>query len=767
MSRSSPHRVSERRRRSADVTTVRNVIIACFVVTLAAFLTFSATIGYEFLRYDDEIAISTNSHLRPFSVDTILWLFTHSYFQSYAPVTLLSHAVDVAVWGEDARGHHLTNVILHSLNSGLLLVLAFLVLSRVTRRPGGEADVKAGMVGAVATALIFAMHPLCVEPVAWVSGRKDLLMGFFLFSSVLAYVIYALRRDAGSGRRVFRLSLMLFVLAVLSRTTAAAASPLLLGLDLLLSGSSKADMKRLTMEKLPFLLVSLGGGIAALLAARGAHQHAAITQLDVLQQFLLPLYSVAFFAGKLVWPSVLSPVYVTPPGGMILAYSAVTLVITGTTMVLFRRRRSAGFLAGWGAYVVLLSPALTGAYAGIQPWADRYSYVPMVALLMLVGGGVAWLWSRPAARRAKKWVVAGLAMVACTCLLRTIQQLPYWKDSVSLWKHATMNAPEAGPQTLVPLGVAYYQAGFPDSAITMYRRAVSLQPEDPQAYFSMGEAYAAKGELGSAAENYLEALRRDSVHFGARTNLADIYLQVGNVDQALAMYRALRNEEPENPLVHSNLGFALMRTGDADGAEASFRMAIRLAPGMKSPLVNLGVLYQNTGRPDQAAEILESALRLDPDDSGVNYNLAIALESLKRPAEAEEAYRRALIARPKFVDAWINLGNLIGRLGRLQEARAMYRQVAASIPQSAELCLNLAGIYNALGERDSALASLQEAIRRKPDFAQAYYAMGLFYRKAGDSVSARQSFQIAARYGSKEAAAMLQPGSAAKPPPVR
>jgi protein O-mannosyl-transferase len=750
------HTKAGRRKRTGDAAIIRNVILACLFAAVAAFLVFSSTIGYDFLRYDDEVYISTNPHLRPFTVDTVLWLFTHSYYHTYTPLTLLSHAVDAAIWGDDARGHHLSNVLLHALNTALLLAFAFVVLSRVLRRGDGEADLRGGLVGAIATAILFSLHPLRVESVAWVSDRKDLLLGLFLFSALLAYAIASLKRGTPGAGRWRRIALLLFACAVLSKTTAIAGSVVMLGLDVLFHRPTATEMKRLAREAVPFFIVSLVGGVVALVAAQGAGLHPAIVQLGFMTRVFLPLSTVAFAAGKMVWPASLSPVYILPSGGVLMALAGAAFLVTAGAIVLWVRRRSPALPLAWGAYLVLLAPTLLGVYAGIQPWADRYTYVPLVPLALAAGGAIGIAWSRRESGRTRLFVQAGLALVAVVGVILTMRQLSHWTDSVSLWRYAEGEAPEVSPEILLSLGVAYYHAGTPDSSIALYRRAIGLKPENAQTYFSMGEAYAAKGELASAAESYYEALRRDSLHFGATNNLADIYLRTGNVEKALVMYRELALREPGNAQAQNNLGFALARKGDAAAAEAAYRAAIRLAPGLKSPRINLAVLFQGQRRPELAAEILEGALRLFPEDAGVNYNLALALEALNRPAEAENAYRRALMTSPRFVDAWINLGNLIARMGRLQEARALYRKVAASIPASAELSLNLAGIYNALGERDSALASLQEAVRRKPDFAPAYYAMGLYYRQTGDSVSARQSLQIAARYGSRDAAELLK-----------
>ena len=742
-------------RRTGDAAVARNVVLAAVFAAVAAFLMFSPTIGYKFLRYDDEIYISNNLHLRPLTADNLVWMFTHPYFESYTPLALLSHALDARLWGDDARGHHLTNVMLHALNTALVLMLSFLVISASVRRPGGGADVRAGLWGAVIAALMFALHPLRVESVAWVSDRKDLLMGFFVFSSLLMYTLYALQSGAPRAVRWRRAALVLFILAILSKSAALVTPLVMVVLDFVVRRDAWANVRGLLKEKSWFFVVMILGGLVAFQASGEMAYHYAIEHLTTGEKLLLPFYSAAFFLFKFLWPHPLVPIYTAPENGMLAIGVAVSLAITAGVVVLAARKRTVLPLLAWVSYLVVLVPVLAGVSAGIQPWADRYTYVPFLGPIILAGGWVGALRSRSGRQGWAAVPVIGSAVAIAICALLSAQQMPYWADSLVLWKHAESHAPESGPLILVPLGTAYHHAGQPDSAIAMYRRAVAVEPRYAQAYFSMGEAFASKGETGTAVELYLETLRRDSSHVGAKNDLAGIYLNVGRMPEAIGLYRRLVAAEPDNAQFRNNLGFALMRAGDAPAAVTELRTAIRTAPGFKSPYVHLGVLYQDAGEPGRAAEILQQALAIDANDPNINYNLAIALEALGKFREAEASYRRALTTDPRLTDAWINLGNLIARMGRLQEAREMYEQVIAATPESAELCLNLAAIYSALGEREGALRRLEEAVKRKPDFAAAYYAMGLFYSSNGDTVAARQSFQIASRYGSKEAAARL------------
>lgn len=741
--------------KTGDARAARRALIAAALAGLTAFLVFSPSIGYDFLRYDDEIYVTSNPHLRPFTPAAVAAMFTHFYFRSYTPLTLVSHAFDAVIWGDDPRGHHLTNVLLHAVNTGLVLLLAFLLISSAVRRGGGEADLRAGLWGGTLAALLFALHPLRVESVVWISGRKDLLMGLFVFSSMLAYTWYALQKSNSRAVVWRRLALVLYVLAVLAKSAALTLPFAMLGIDLALRREPWTNVPRLLREKAAFFAAMLLTAGSALYASGGLSRHHAIGEYGAAEMLMLPLYSPAFFVSKLLWPHPLTTVYPAPDAG-VLALGAVTTLLVTVALLLtaFRKQRILPLVA-WATSLLLLGPVLAGVNAGIQPWADRYTYVPLVGVIILAGG---WfgalrsrLWGRPGG--ALTAAVAVVLLAGSTAL--TVARMPDWRDSVTLWKHAQAHSPESGPLILIPLGIAYVHAGQPDSAIALYRRSVALEPGYTQAYFAMGEAFAAKGETGTAAEAYLETLRRDSTHTGARNNLAGIYLGIGRIPEALTLYRRLVAAEPENARFRNNLGFALMRNGEMHSAATELRSAIERAPTFKSPYVNLGVLYQNTGRVAMALEVLQNAAAIDPGDPNINYNLAIALESNGKFREAEEAYRRALASDQRLTGAWINLGNLLARVGRLQEARELFEQAAAATPGSAELCLNLAGVHNALGDPDGAFRALQEAVKRKPDFAPAYYAMGLFYTGTGDTSAARKSFQIASRYGSREADARL------------
>jgi protein O-mannosyl-transferase len=738
----------------------RTLLLAMTGLLALVFVVFSPTIRSEFLRYDDEIYIFYNPQLRSLSADNVLWIFTHGYYKSYIPLTMLSHSVDYAVWGLNARGHHLTNVVLHACTAGWLFLAALLLFRRMG--PGKE-DTTVLYAASLGAALLFALHPLRVESVAWVSDRKDLLLGFFLFASFVFFLRE--REHAGTNRRRWdrRLSLLFFVLAALSKTTAIVAPLVFVLVDLLLlsPSASRSALVPSLRRQAPYLVVSAVVGIAAVASTEGAQLHYALRAMGPVELGLLPLYSTGFYVIMMLLPFGLTPVYAPPGALMMFTAIAVPLVLSTFAVVMLLRSRPAPFVA-WGSYLLLLLPTLAGLPAGIQPWADRYSYVPLTPLFLLgAGAGVPALvrWWK-GGRRLALPAVALVVIGGLTFL--TVVQSAFWKDSVTLWRRAVQTAPEAGALTLVPLGVAHFHAGAIDSALTFYQRAAAVDPSYVETYFSMGEAYAAKGELGSAAEAYQEALRRDSTNFGSRNNLADIYLKAGRVDESVAMYERLLRGRPGNARVHNNLAFALERRGDLPRAIEHYREAIDLDRRFLHPYVNLGALYRNAGQPENALAVLEQALPIADGDSKLNYNIARAYEALQRTAEAEAAYRRALVAEPRFVDGWVGLGGLIARAGRVDEARDLYEHLVAAIPDSPDLRVNLGGLYLAAGAYERASAEFQEAIKLKSDFAPAYYSLGLLHRARGDSAAARQSFQIAARFGSEPAQAVLG-GSAAKP----
>jgi tetratricopeptide (TPR) repeat protein len=525
--------------------------VAALVAAAVTFLVFSSTLGHGFVNWDDDVYVMANPAVQPGPGQGIASAFSRFFYYAYIPVTLLSHAADVELWGLRPRGHHLTNVLLHSANAAWVFLLVLLLLER---SPLGEERLRRGngrfeplgsfVVGALVASLLFAVHPLRAESVAWISDRKDLLCAFFLVPSVAAYVLYAGR----PGRRSFGwygTSFALFLLAVLSKSIAVVLPVLLLLLDVLwLRRRERAS--RLVLEKAPFLLVSLVLAGLSVAQSPQAKRDYAVEHLSGFEVALFPFYSLTFSLLKTVLPVDLAPIYPKPDPGWMIAGLAVVLTLTGAAL-LHAKRGHGGPLLAWLSYLLLLLPNVVGLGSGMQPVADRYSYVSTLGLFMLAGGGIARLWS--GGDRGRRIALA----VCCVALIVTLtgvarSQAARWRSSTTLWE-SVVNRYPAKPDYLAAyqnLGAAYAETGHPLKAREILERALAIDPADAEVLYNLGVLAYKEENRPKALEFFRHATRADPRHARAFYSRAVVADQLGLGEEALAaMVQAARLGHPE------------------------------------------------------------------------------------------------------------------------------------------------------------------------------------------------------------------------------
>jgi hypothetical protein len=443
--------------------------VAAALVAAVAFLTFRHTIGHDFVNWDDDVYVTENPALRSISLQTFGWLFSRYYYYAYIPVTLATHALDVLAWGMKPHGHHLTNVLLHTANSVWVFILGALLYQAGGGRSFSRErspERSAALVGGSLAAVLFAVHPLRAESVSWISDRKDLLCAFFALPATIAYLMSRRREPRGGRWRVA--SFLLFVLAVLSKSTAVVFPALLLVLDWL-------EGRRIALrEKLPFFAVSfLVAALSLNMTPPATKLSYAVSQLTALESFLFPFYSLVFPLYKTLLPIGLSPIY--PRVGleaMIAAVLAFVAVTVGAFFLASRGKKA--WLAAWGAYLLPLIPNVIGLSSGMQPVADRYSYLSTIPVFLLIGGGIAAAWQRGGVPRRFAVAAGALALVGLL-VGPTISYSARWKTSLSLWGDVVAHSPETRDYTDAYLNLSAALANaqrFEDASALLAKAAV-------------------------------------------------------------------------------------------------------------------------------------------------------------------------------------------------------------------------------------------------------------------------------------------------------
>jgi len=463
-------------------------------IAVITFLAFLPALRAGFVSWDDERNFVTNPHYRGLGVAQLRWMWSTFLLGHYVPLSWMTLGLDYSVWGMNPQGYHLTSLLIHTANAVLLYYIALRVLGSAESAVGsallGMEDVRRVAVAAGFSALFFAVHPLRVESVVWITERRDVLCGFFSLLCVLSYLRWATERR----RRDYAIALAFFVCALLSKGTAVTVPIALLALDLyplrrlsagrLLSREATA----VYLELIPFVLLSGAVSVLTLVALQQ------MTQLPPAGKIAVSAYSLTFYLWKTLVPSRLSPIYAMPdhvdPTATIYVVSYAVVLLITVVAIMLRKQRLA-ITVGWLAFVGVIFPMLGVHQNGPQIAADRYTYQAAPILALLAGGALLLGWRRSAATAAVAAVIIGVLGVL------TWNQTYVWRDSTSLWSHvlALDSTSSYGHNNW---GNLLLQQGKVDEAQTHYARAVALAPDYAQAHNNLGITLARQGRFDRA-----------------------------------------------------------------------------------------------------------------------------------------------------------------------------------------------------------------------------------------------------------------------------
>lgn len=519
------------------------------LVGLLGFLAFLPALDAGFVNFDDEQLFVQNHSYRGFGGRQLRWIFTTTFMGHYHPLTWLSSALDYKISGIDPSSYHRNNLILHALN-GLLLYFAAVTLLRMAHRlERGASGVSLRIASAVA-ALLFAVHPMRVESVAWASERRDVLSVFFLLLALLTY-LRAVRADEVrlASRRWFVASCGLLVLSLLSKAWGMSFVVVVTILDVYplrrlpaaVSHWWKRDCRALWLEKIPFLML---GVIAA--ATAGFAQRSALDTMKTLDEWGLvervvqAFYGLAFYIGKTLWPGRLVVLYELPyelnPLELRYVFSIFAVAVGSVLVVLFRRRLPSVATAA-AMYVVIVAPVLGFAQSGPQFVAEKYSYVCCIGWALLAGGGLLSLWRLV---RSGWWrAMSGVAVCVVIAVLfgRTWQQCHVWKDSKTLWDHALASGVPSSTAHL-NRGIVFRAEGNVDKAIEYYRRGLEIRLDSGNTWFALGNALKQKRNYAEAEPAFSNAIRHMTLKNKAYLNLGNMYTNnMGRLDDAIAAFQ--------------------------------------------------------------------------------------------------------------------------------------------------------------------------------------------------------------------------------------
>ena len=641
----------------------RLAIGICLLLAVAVFMVFGQTLHHEFVNLDDEDYVYENTEvIRGLTLPGITWALTHSYASNWHPLTWISHMLDCQLYGLNPGGHHLTSVVLHATAA----ILLFLVLWRMTSALWPSAFVAA----------VFAIHPLRVESVAWVSERKDVLSGLFFMLTLAAYVRYA--------RHVFSLGRYLTV--VLCFTLGLLSKPMLVTLPFVLllldywplrripptaCPSLLDELRPLVVEKIPLFALSAASCAVTIPAQRGAVT--TISQVPVALRVGNAVVSYVVYLGQMVWPVRLAPFYPLFANDLPMwkVGLALLLLVGISAGVILQRRKRPYLLVGWLWYVGMLAPVIGLLQVGNQARADRYTYLPQIGVYLLVAWGARDIFS---SRRHGRLVLGALSLaVIATLMVCATIQTSYWRNSEALWVHA-LSCTSRNYAAYNNLGIVLSGQGRPAQAIDDYQKALEIMSDFVEARFNLANALAAQGRSAEAIEQYQRAFELAPDNAEAHSRLGTVFLGQGRRAEAIDQYQKALETKPDFVEVRYNLANALAAQGRFGEAIEQYEQALRINPRYEQALNNLANALAAQSRFAEAIEQYRKAIALKPDNAEAHNNLGTALSRQGRSAEATEQYQKALEIRPDFAEAHYNLANALAAQGRLAEAIQQYEE---------------------------------------------------------------------------------------------
>lgn len=627
-------------------------LVLALVLGFATFAVYATVRHFEFVLYDDLSYVPETPQVAAgLRWSGILWALRSGALANWHPLTWMSHMLDVQIFGLDAGGHHLTSLLLHVMNTVLVLV----VFTRMT-----------GSVWPSALAAgLFGLHPLHVESVAWVAERKDVLSTCCLLLMLLAYAHHAARPGLSRYLGV----LALFALGLMAKPMLVTAPFLLLLLDFWPLGrygrtgskrpsvwpqasspwTGEADLRAyaralpaLVAEKIPLFCLAAASSIVTFVVQSRAGAVAAIDRYPLDTRLANAVMSYGRYLLKTVWPVDLAVFYPYPSSRAAWQVAGVgALLALATLGAVAAVRRRPYLLVGWLWFVGSLVPVIGIVQVGMQSMADRYMYIPSIGLFIAAAWALEELvlpWRSVLPAR----IAGGVALAALGVL--TAGQVRVWQNTFTLFEH-TLRTTTANPVAHNILGLALVRTGRIDEGIQHFTQALAIKPHH-STHFNLGLALAMRGRFDEAIEHDRDALADD----------------------------------PSNPKTLSNLGDALFHQGKLPEAQTAYEASLRVQPAQVPVLTNLGACLDEQHRTAEAVEVYRQVLRLDPSHAEALNNLGVALATLGKTEEAMARYADAVRVKPDYADAHRNLANLLLSLGRGAEAVTHYEAVLRENP---------------------------------------------------------------------------------------
>jgi tetratricopeptide (TPR) repeat protein len=667
--------------------------VAIVFITAAAFF---PVLHNQFVNLDDPDSLLGNPYYRGLGWTQLRWMFTTLHNTLYRPITWITLGADYLLWGMQPFGYHLTSLLLHCTNAVLVYQLAFHLFLLPAPIPTVHSEPTLRVAAAVA-ALVFAIHPLRVEPVAWASARNDVVAGLFFIGTFICYVRAVSIAARGHARGWMGAAIVVFALSLLSKPSGLALPFVLAVLDVyplrrLGGGPDKwfgPAARRIWWEKVPFILLSLGAGLLALIGKEQSKLLVPLGQYGLMERGMQSICAFAFYLWKTTVPLALSPLYELPVQMKIsdASFWLSATVVIGLTLALFiLRRRWPAAIVSWFSYLLIQLPVTGLVQNGPQIAADRYSYLSCLPWAILAGVALLSCWQAWLRKRVESPLfylaggMAGLALVILAVL--TWRQSRVWRDAEALWQQAVA-VDQRSFFAHQFLGIALLDLERTDEALKHLRVALEISPNRASAHNNLANALATRGDVEGATRHYYEAIELDPSAADAHYNLARLLAKSGEQTEALSHYHQALQLAPDDAETLNNLALLLAVRGEIDEALKYLRRAVRANPSYPQAFYNLGRILAGQGNYVEAISNHQQALKLNPNQAEIHFELGKALAGQGQMEEAEQHFRSAIKLKTNFSAAQVALARLLALQGKTDTA-AQYQSEAQQMlpPQS-------------------------------------------------------------------------------------
>ena len=637
----------------SDKTDFRVVFLVILCLIIAIIGSYRQVIYFDFVGYDDELYVTENLHVQNgFTAKGVKWAFTTFHSANWHPLTWLSHMLDCELYGSNPMGHHWTNVQFHIANTLLLFFILFKITGALWR--------------SAFVAALFALHPLHVESVAWVAERKDVLCTFFGLLSIVAYYRYI----KISGLKNYLLVIIFLSLGLMAKPMLVTFPFVLLLLDFwpLKRFQFKNDRMlqadrvtffgfqgflRLFLEKIPLFILVVISCILTFLAQKNYGAVQALEALPLINRITNALVSYSSYVLKTIWPSNLA-VFYPHPGNSLPAWQIVgaVLLIAVAIFLSIRTSKKYPYIAvGLFWYLGTLVPVIGLVQVGNQAMADRYTYLPLIGLFIIIAWGASDLTFKWHYRKIflwVSWVIIFSVLTVCTFF-----QAGHWKNGITLFENA-IKVTENNYKAQNNLGAAFSSVDL-DKAIVHFKEALKIKPDYAMALHNLGIALSDKGNYDEAVLYFNKALKINPQQTDVRNNLANILFLQGKLDEAVSLYNKALKINPEHADAHYNLAYVLFSQGKLDEAVLHFKKAITINPEYAKAHYHLGKILINQGKMKQAMFHFAETIRISPDYVETYNKIGMILAEQGKYYKAKIFFSRALQLDPGFSEARTNL----------------------------------------------------------------------------------------------------------------